>query len=168
MFNWPWYSMGFPCFALKFQYSLCDVTVSKHSSVYSNRIFVYFLYEKSLFSPWGQILWFYTGSRHTINRWMFNWPWYSMGFPCFALKFQYSLCDVMVSKHSSVYRNRIFVYFLYEKSLGANSFKIYHNNPKYWYILAFANSVDSDQILYNVASDQDLHCLMYIQKYSVF
>ena len=40
---------------------------------------------------------------------------------------------------------------------------MFHNNPKYWDRQAFANRVDPDQMLHNVASDQDLHCLSYIQ-----
>ena len=31
--------------------------------------------------------------------------------------------------------------------------------------MPFANSVDPDQMLWNTASDQGLHCLPYIQQY---
>ena len=41
--------------------------------------------------------------------------------------------------------------------------KIYRNNPKYWDRWAFANSIDPDWN--SAASDQDLHCLTYIQQY---
>ena len=41
----------------------------------------------------------------------------------------------------------------------------YRNNPKNWDILAFANSVDPDKMPQNMASDQGLHCLTYIQQY---
>ena len=41
----------------------------------------------------------------------------------------------------------------------------YHNNPKYWDRQASANSVDPDQMLHSVMSDQDLYCLMFIQQY---
>ena len=41
----------------------------------------------------------------------------------------------------------------------------YRNNLKYWDRLAFANSIDPDQMPQNVASDQGLHCLLYIQQY---
>ena len=40
----------------------------------------------------------------------------------------------------------------------------YRNNPKYWGRLAFANSVDPDQMLQNAASDQGLHYLPYIEQ----
>ena len=43
---------------------------------------------------------------------------------------------------------------------------IYCNNPKYWDRRAFANSVDPDQMPQNAASDQGLHCLPYMQRYS--
>ena len=39
---------------------------------------------------------------------------------------------------------------------------LYHNNPKYWDRYVFVNSVDPDQMPQNVASDQSLHCLLYI------
>ena len=41
----------------------------------------------------------------------------------------------------------------------------YHNNPKYWDRQTFANSVEPDQMLQNVASNQVLPCLPYIQQY---
>ena len=41
---------------------------------------------------------------------------------------------------------------------------MYRNNLKYWDCV---NSVDPDQMLQNVASDQGLHCLLYIQQYSM-
>ena len=37
--------------------------------------------------------------------------------------------------------------------------KMYHNNPRYWGRLVWANSVDTDQTLQNKESDQGLHCL---------
>ena len=42
---------------------------------------------------------------------------------------------------------------------------IYRNNPKYWNLQAFANSVDPDQMPQNAASDLGLHCLPYVQQY---
>ena len=36
---------------------------------------------------------------------------------------------------------------------------------QYWNRYAFANSIDPDQMPQNVASDQGLHCLPYIQLY---
>ena len=42
---------------------------------------------------------------------------------------------------------------------------IFCNNLKYWNRQACANSVDPDQMPHNVASDQCLHCLPYIQQY---
>ena len=41
----------------------------------------------------------------------------------------------------------------------------YRNNPKYWDRQAFTNSVDPDQMPQDAASDQDLHCLSYIQQF---
>ena len=41
----------------------------------------------------------------------------------------------------------------------------YRNSNKYWDKQAFVNSVDPDLTLQNVASDQGLHCLPYIQQY---
>ena len=42
---------------------------------------------------------------------------------------------------------------------------IYRNNPKYWDRQAFANSIDPDQTLQNVPSDQGLQYLPYKQQY---
>ena len=42
---------------------------------------------------------------------------------------------------------------------------INRKNPKYWDRLAWANSVDPDQMLQNAASDQGLHWLPLIQHY---
>ena len=39
-----------------------------------------------------------------------------------------------------------------------------HINPKYLDILASTNSLDPDQMLHYVASDQGLHCLLLIQQ----
>ena len=38
----------------------------------------------------------------------------------------------------------------------------YHNNPKYWDRQALANSMEPNQMLQNVVSDQSLHCLPLI------
>ena len=45
---------------------------------------------------------------------------------------------------------------------------IYHYNPKYWDREVLANSVNQDQTLLNVAFDQGLHYLPYIQQYFRF
>ena len=41
----------------------------------------------------------------------------------------------------------------------------YRNNPKYWDRQAFANNVDPDQMLLNVASNQDLPVFAIQQQY---
>ena len=40
----------------------------------------------------------------------------------------------------------------------------YHNKFIYWNRQAWANRVDPDKMLQNVASDQGLHCLSLIQQ----
>ena len=49
----------------------------------------------------------------------------------------------------------MYMYFWHLKNV------YYPNNPKYWDRQAFANSVDSDQKLQNMVSDQGLHCLPF-------
>ena len=46
-----------------------------------------------------------------------------------------------------------------------NEYDMYRNNPKYCDKYTFANSVDPDQMMQNMASDQGLHCLAYIRQY---
>ena len=43
--------------------------------------------------------------------------------------------------------------------------RAYHNYPKYWNRHVWANGVDPDQMLQNLASDQGIHCLPLIRQY---
>ena len=41
----------------------------------------------------------------------------------------------------------------------------YHIYPEYWDGQTSANSVDSEQMLQNAASDQGLHCVQLVQQF---